>query len=146
MNWGNKLFLAFTVFVGGMIYLVYRSVKTDFELVEKDYYKNELRYQEVIDGTRSANALSTPLQVSQEGEGEIRLRLPAEMKQKNISGQVWFYCSYDAARDRQYALATNAEGVQVFPAEKVNPGNYIVRVRWHDGFKEYYTEKNLTVF
>ena len=41
MSWGNKLLVAFIVFAAGMFYLVYRSVNTNYELVEKDYYKSE---------------------------------------------------------------------------------------------------------
>ena len=41
MNWGNKLLVTFVVFGAGMIFLVYRAVKTNYELVEKDYYKND---------------------------------------------------------------------------------------------------------
>ena len=51
MNWGNKLLITFLVFGAGISFLVYRSMHTNFELVEKDYYKSELRYQEIIDGT-----------------------------------------------------------------------------------------------
>ena len=56
MNWGNKL-LILLLFLERMFYLVYRSVNTNFELVEKDYYKSEFRYQQVIDGTNRANSL-----------------------------------------------------------------------------------------
>lgn len=58
MNWGNKLLVTFIVFGAGMGVLVYKSMNTTYELVEKDYYKKELRYQEVIDGSNRANALS----------------------------------------------------------------------------------------
>ena len=58
MNWGNKLLLTFLVFGGLMAYLVYRSLNTNFELVEKDYYKNELKYQQVIDGSKRISDLN----------------------------------------------------------------------------------------
>ena len=53
MNWGHKLMIVFIAFAAMMSYLAYRAFKTEFELVDKDYYKNELKYQEVIDGTNS---------------------------------------------------------------------------------------------
>ena len=37
MNWGNKLLIAFIVFIGGISFLVYRSTQTNFEMVENDY-------------------------------------------------------------------------------------------------------------
>ena len=42
MNWGNRLVIVFLVFGAGMGFLVYRSIKTNYELVETDYYKHEL--------------------------------------------------------------------------------------------------------
>ena len=94
MNWGNKILLTFIVFGAGMFYLAYRSMNTNFELVEKDYYKSELRYQEVIDGSNRANALSTHVNLQQSDNGII-LQMPEEVKSKVISGDVLFYCSYD---------------------------------------------------
>lgn len=94
MNWGNKLLLTFIVFGAGMTYLVYRSVSTNYELVEKDYYNQELRYQQVIDGTNLANQLSSSVKIEQTDSG-ISLKLPHEMKNKEISGEILFYCAYD---------------------------------------------------
>jgi len=71
MNWGNKLFVTFLVFGTGMGYLVYRSVKTNFDLVEKDYYKSELRYQDVIDGTNRVNQLSSSVNLEQTTDGVL---------------------------------------------------------------------------
>ena len=94
MNWGNKLLLTFIVFGAGMMYLVYRSVNTNYELVEKDYYKSELRYQQIIDGSNRANQLQSSVKIEQTSAGII-LELPQEMKEKNISGDILFYCAYD---------------------------------------------------
>jgi len=100
MNWGNKLLVTFVVFGAGMIFLVYRAVKTNYELVEKDYYKNELGYQQVIDGVNRVNALSTSVKIQSVAEG-ILLQLPEEMKNKNITGSILFYCAYDEQKDKK---------------------------------------------
>ena len=47
MNWGNKLLVAFIVFGLGMGYLAYRSMNTNFELVENDYYKQDGRWNRI---------------------------------------------------------------------------------------------------
>ena len=145
MNWGNKLLVTFIVFGAGMLYLVYRSFSTNFDLVEKDYYKTELRYQEVIDATNSANALASTVKMEQTKEGNIVLQLPDEMKNKTISGDIWFYCAYDAAKDKKFELKTDKKGTQSFQLNTIKPGNYTVRINWTDSGKKYYTEKPLTV-
>lgn len=145
MNWGNKLLITFIVFVAGMVYLVYRSMKTDYELVEKDYYKNELRYQEVIDGMKSSNALPTQLKIEQREDGSIALQMPDEMKHSTVSGEVWFYCAYNSHKDRKFQLKTDGDGLQVFKITEVDPGNYTVRIHWSDSGIKYYTEKKLNI-
>ena len=144
MNWGNKLLLTFIVFGAGMTYLVYRSVSTNYELVEKDYYNQELRYQQVIDGSRLANQLSAPVRIEQTTEG-IMLELPEEMKNKTISVKIWFYCAYDQNKDKKFSLQTNPEGKQVFQSAAIAPGNYTVKINWSNEGKNYFSEKSLTV-
>ena len=60
MNWGRSLILVFIVFAAFMGYLVYRASGTHFDLVSKEYYKDELRYQDKIDGFRNAAAMIQP--------------------------------------------------------------------------------------
>jgi hypothetical protein len=144
MNWGNKLLLTFIAFGAGMTYLVYRSVNTNYELVEKDYYKSELRYQQVIDGTNRVNQLSSAVKIEQTNAG-ITLELPAEMKEKNISGEILFYCAYNQKKDKKFSLQTDNNGVQGFPSTAVSPGSYTVKINWSSEGKNYFAEKSLTV-
>lgn len=144
MNWGNKLLLTFITFGAGMTYLVYRSVNTNYELVEKDYYKSELRYQEVIDGSNRVNQLSSAVKIEQTNTGII-LELPQEMKEKSISGEVFFYCAYNQKKDKKFTLQPDANGVQVFQATAISPGNYTVKISWRSEEKNYFSEKKLIV-
>jgi FixH len=144
MNWGNKLLITFVVFGGGMFYLVYRSVTTNFELVDKDYYKNELRYQDVIDGVKRANALNDVVKLTPTVKG-LELQLPAEMRDQKIAGTVHFYCAYDALKDRKFELNTDATGLQVLNAKLIASGNYTVKINWNAGGEEYYTEKSISL-
>ena len=144
MNWGNRLLVTFIVFGAGMLYLVYRSVNTNFELVEKDYYKNELRYQQVIDGSDRAKALHYPVKLEQK-DRSVLLQLPEEMRNKQVNGDVLFYCAYDERKDRRFVLKVNEEGTAVFEPGAISPGNYIVKINWNSDSNNYYTEKTLTV-
>lgn len=143
MNWGYKLMIVFIVFAAMMSYLAYRAFKTEFELVDKDYYKNELRYQQVIDGTNRANSLSAQPFIKQDGN-EIVLQMPDEMKNKNLSGSIFFYCASDSKKDRKFSLAINNDGKQSFP-ELLKPGYYTVKIDWNNDGKNYYAEKYMTV-
>jgi FixH len=144
MNWGYKLFFTFIVFAVMMSYLVYRAFHTDFQLVEKEYYKSELRYQEVIDGANRVNLLSSGISINQDKEG-ISLQLPEEMKNKQVEGNIWFYCAYNAAKDKKLDLKPDVNGRQVIPPGALMPGGYTVKVQWKQEAKDYYSEKNFVV-
>jgi len=144
MNWGNRLLLVFVVFGLGMGYLVYRSMNTNFELVEKDYYKQELRYQNVIDDHQQANALSAPARL-EEINGQLTLQLPEEMKHKSLTGEVYFYCAYDKAKDKRFELKADSLGRQVLPSGAVSPGNYTAKISWKSGEQSFYSEQKLFV-
>jgi hypothetical protein len=144
MNWGNKLLLTFLVFGAGMTFLVYRSLKTNYELVEPDYYKTELAYQQVIDASNRANGLSSPVVLQQTEQG-ILLRLPEEMKNTMITGNILFYCAYDETRDKKLALTPAVDGTQLFSKEMLPAGSYTVKISWKQSEKSYYAEKILTI-
>ncbi|MFN8289829.1 MAG: FixH family protein [Chitinophagaceae bacterium] len=144
MNWGNKLLATFIVFAGGMSFLVYKCLHTNYEMVESDYYKKELHYQQVIDGAKEANNLATQVTIQQTGKN-IVLQLPEEMKNKPVSGEVWFYCAYDQKKDKKIPLKAGQDGSQTITSSSVQPGNYTVKISWKDEQKNYYAEKPITV-
>lgn len=131
----------FFAFGGMMGYLVYRAVTTNFELVEKDYYKNELRYQQVIDGRQRAEKLGG-LELLQQDD-KVLLQLPAEMKGKQLEGSVWFYCAHDASKDRKFALQTDEGGSQSFDLAGTGEALYTVKISWTYAGENYYLEKRL---
>jgi hypothetical protein len=144
MSWGNKLLVTFLVFAGGMAFLVYRSMHVNFELVEKDYYKSELQYQQVIDATNKGNQLSSPVALTQT-DGSILLEMPREMKDKQVEGEIWFYCSYNQQNDRKYSLKLDVEGRQQFSSPAIAPGNYSVKISWASEGQHYFCEKKMNV-
>lgn len=109
MNWGNKLLLVFVVFGGGISYMVFRCMQTPVDLVSEHYYKDELAYQRVIDGTRQANALSGKVALSLTSKGFLVL-LPPEMRERAVRGSIQFYCPADASRDRNFPLVAETGG------------------------------------
>ncbi len=139
MNWGHKLTFTILVFIGLMSYLVYRSLNTDFQLVEKDYYNNELQYQQVIDAAHRTNELKEPVHIRAENN-LVFIEMPAEMKNAVSNGKLWFYCAYDSKRDRKFSFEPDENGVQVFERSQFEPGNYTVKISWSHRDENYYKE------
>jgi hypothetical protein len=144
MNWGNKLLLVFAVFGGMISYMVYRCMQTPVNLVNKEYYKDELVYQQVIDGARKANALSGKVKLQQEAAA-ISLQFPVEMKSGEVRGTVLFYCPSDKAKDRQLPLILDAGARQEIGTSYFLPGHYNVKIRWENKGVAYFTEEPFTI-
>lgn len=142
MNWGHKLTVAIVVFVCMMGFLVYKAMQTDFQLVEKGYYKSELKYQQVIDGTSRANALSSRVQVVRSGDRVI-VQLPEEMKNRSVQGSLWFYCAYDEKMDRKFELLPDKDAIQELDAGLFDAGSYTVKIEWTSNNEYYYSEAKL---
>lgn len=143
-NWGYKLLVTYVAFVGLMGYLVYRCVTTNFDLVTPEYYKDELAYQQVINGTVNANALSSPVAVVTGGQ-YITIRLPKEMHNQKVKGMAWFYCPSDARRDKKIPLKMDSDAVQEIPLREILPGHYTVKIAWDSNNAHYYTEQHITL-
>jgi hypothetical protein len=144
LNWGHKLTLVFIVFVGMMATLIYKAMNTNFDLVTKEYYKDELAYQNVIDGTNNANNLSTRPSIATVDD-KLVVNFPDEMKASNINGTIWFYCAADASKDKRVSLQI-AKGQQVMPITDFKPGKYTVKINWEQNNRPFYSEQTLFVY
>ena len=142
MNWGHKLAVAIIVFICMMGFLVYQAIQTDFQLVEKGYYKSELKYQQVIDGNNRATALSSRVRIAKSGDRVI-VQLPEEMKNSEVQGSLWFYCAYDEKMDRKFDLQLDKDAIQELDARLFDTGKYTVKIEWTSNNHHYYSEQKL---
>jgi nitrogen fixation protein FixH len=144
MSWGYKVLIGFTAFVAMMTFMVVRSFSVSFDMVEKEYYKSELRYQDVIDAKENATRLSKPVQITVSGK-ILSLQLPADVQDKKTSGSIWFYNAADASKDKRIELAPKEDGSQQLNDTGLLPGSYIVKIQWKADETNYYSEQQLTI-
>ncbi len=143
-NWGHKVTLGFSAFVFFMGFMVYKSMHTDFQLVSKEYYKDELAYQQVIDGTNRANKLSTAVTITQTNE-MLTIQLPAEMKGKQASASIWLYCPTNDKNDQRFTLTADADGKLLIERKTIAAGNYVVKTNWKADGAAFYNEQPVSV-
>lgn len=144
MNWGNSLVVVFGAFALLICTLVYKSSHTHFDLVSKDYYGDELRYQDKIDANANAMKKSS-VEVSQTNDSLVIL-LPAETAAGNLSGEAWFYCGSDASKDRKIALLPAAGNRQAIARNRLAGGSYILKLSWRSGNEPFYNERPVRIF
>lgn len=143
MNWGFKItavFISFTLLIG---FLVYKSVHTKIDLVSTDYYKEELRFQQQIDGTHNANLLSA-VKVLQT-DSTIVIVFPPELKGNAIEGEAWFYCKTNADFDKKFPIKANESGMMILAKKPLLKTNYALKLKWVSNNKDYYSEQPVNI-
>ena len=98
MNWGYKILFVYLAFVVGIMYMVFRSSTQKSDLVTKDYYAQELKYQQKIDEAKRASDL--PEKISYELQADkIIVRFPKFFNGTKLNGTILLYCPADKTRD-----------------------------------------------
>jgi len=139
-NWGTKIFLVYTGFVVFMLIFVFLCTRQQFDLVSSDYYAQELKYQEVIDGKNNANLLSTGMTMSAANDS-IFVHLPVE--EVHGGGEIFFYRPDNASLDLKVTFVNNA--TIAIPVSKLSSGTYKVKATWTNDGKPYFHEISYTV-
>lgn len=140
MSWGYKIMFIYIAFVAGMGFLVFKASTQEFDLVTKDYYEQELKYQQVIDQSANASKLSMPLNIEKK-EAELKISFPDEMKNKKKLVDFYLYYAADAKKDfrRSFELNEN-ELAQALPVGMT--GMYELKLTWEtEGVKYYHEQK-----
>jgi hypothetical protein len=141
LSWGHKIAGVYLVFIAGIMYLVFKSSGEKYDLVTKDYYGEELKYQEVMDQSANAIALSSPVVVERNGTG-LTIRFPEEMRNKKKDIDFYLYCPADAKKDFRKSLTVNGmEFKQAIPGGAA--GLYEIKLTWLADGKKYYHEKKI---
>ena len=142
-NWGYTLTVVFIAFAAHISYLVYRCTQEKFDLVSADYYNQELRYQDKIDGAQNAKKLDT-IKLTQT-PAELSIQLPQQLDGKTVTGEVWLYCPANAALDCKQPLQVNKEGCMLIDKKRLAPVIYTAKISWQEGDIKYYNEQKLAI-
>jgi len=143
-NWGWGVFVFFIIFftfLGGFI--VFSSfVRTD--LVEKDYYENELKYQDQIDKmTRTKEAGVTPELIK--GAATIAIKFPNVQNILDVTGKIHFYRPSNASHDRFYDIVLNENSFQTIEISRLQKGLWILKLDWKVKDISYYYEEEILI-
>ncbi|MEZ2441665.1 FixH family protein [Chitinophaga sp. RCC_12] len=144
MNWGHKIIIVFVVFAAGILTLVTKSMRTRIDMVTPDYYGEELKYQQVIDGKENAGRLSAPVTISQEDTG-VMISLPSELRNKALNGKVTFYRPSDSGKDVLMPLQPDQSGRQLVSRQLFVRGPYKVKIAWTMNNQPYYQEQLVNI-
>jgi hypothetical protein len=141
LNWGYKILIGYSLFVIGILFLGYKSTQLNFDLVEKDYYGKELKYQNVIDASGRAKALGGAL-ITIIQNGKLTIQFPDSLKGKSVKGVAYLYCPADAQRDLIKEFTTDKGLVEMELLTKTK-GNYTLKLDIEKEEHKYYFEQKI---
>lgn len=142
MNWGKGItifMIAFMAFIGSMVYYAFTK---NADLVDDNYYNNEINYDKNKESKSNYNILADKIILSQKEEGVV-FQFPENVVQ-TIDGKITFYRPDQKKYDREFNLTLNENNQQVLDYTNFKEGYYDVSVEWTDGSKNYIFEDNIS--
>ncbi|MFA8434482.1 MAG: FixH family protein [Marinifilaceae bacterium] len=143
LNWGNKIAIGASTYVIGILIFVGFSTTQKINLVSKDYYPKEIKYQDQIEKIKNTNALKEKILVTQEN-GTLQLQFPNEIEGA-IQGEIVFYRPSDYEMDVKLKIALNQDNTQNINTDNLLSGRYNVKIEWSTEGKEYFQEEAIFV-
>ena len=139
MNWGTWIITAFVLFAVFIGTLVTISMRQDVPLVTKEYYYEEIHYQDQLDRKQNAARLDTLPVITIEDGAWLQVQYPAFSQ--ITEGKIKLFRPSDAALDQTFTLTGTSDSVQKFALQTIKKGLYKAQMQWSMNGKEYYIEK-----
>lgn len=138
MNWGKWIIVSFILFAGFIATLVAVCMRQDVSLVSKDYYQDELAYQDQIVRVNNANRLAERPVIKINGSF---VEVGFNEFNKIEKGTLKLFRPSDAKMDKVIILTPTDETKQLFPIGELEKGMYRARMLWVMDDKEYFVEE-----
>ena len=139
ISWSIKITVLYVGFVILILSLVSMAMRQKVDLVSKDYYEQELNYQNKIDKTNRTRSLKEPLSWEVK-QSKLTLKFPEQFNGQKISGSIYFFRPSDAAMDKTIAIPTDTSSVRNISTNQLKKGLYKMQVSWEVNKEEYYNE------
>ncbi len=143
-GWGvAALYGGFVLFL--LILVVYISFQR-FEMVEGDYYNEGLKYQQHIDKVNRTMALDSSVVIRYStSDRALDILFPSTFLPDSIRGTIQLYRPSNSLLDRSYPIDVSGDFRQIVDVDDLVPGLWKVKINWHYGADDYYSEKKIFV-
>ena len=145
INWGTGIVMAFIAFICFILYFVVRMSMDDsanHDLVTKDYYKQELAYQNEIDAANSALKSKAKLKVEKKENG-IVITFPEQFDFNDITGNVSLYRPSNRHLDFDFPISLSNTHLLI-PDNRLVDGRWDITVSWNCEKQVFLHKEKLT--
>lgn len=139
MNWGKWIIVSFVLFAAFIGTLVTVCVRQDISLVSKDYYREELEFENQMIRVKNVSLLIEKPIISVLPNGAIQIVF--DQFNRIESGELKLFRPSDAGKDKKYSLEKTTEKAFILPTVGWTKGMYRARMQWTMDGKEYFMEE-----
>ena len=139
MNWGKSIVLSFILFAAFIGTLVTVCLRQDISLVSKDYYKEELQYENQITRLKNVSQLKSKPVIKVLENKTIQIAFDRFDDMEN--GELRLFRPSDSSKDKKYSLVPTSNATQEFPTTDLVPGMYRAKMQWTMNGKEFFLEE-----
>jgi nitrogen fixation protein FixH len=143
-NFGTGIALVYSVFALSMLAAAIRSTHYDVGLVKKDYYADDLNYQQHFNKIQNEKGSAERLQIEQDSEGTcIILHFPKN--QSAPTGTVTLFRPSKVGIDQMLPIKTDGDDKMHFPIKNLLRGAWKIQIDWTANGTAFYREENITL-
>lgn len=130
INWGTAIVITFALFMSFILYFVIKAStqkELAYDLVDEEYYKTELKYQQEINKLNNTKGLSEKFEILKVDEG-LEIKFPSNFNLENTTGTVTFYRPSTKLLDFNLPILISLDNKMRIPKEKLVEGNWNVSI------------------
>src|SRR3954462_2912782 len=144
--WPIAITAYFILFIAFLVTFSAWSLRQNVDLVRKDYYEEEIRFQNQMEKVSRTRLLGADISVAYNSQQRcVGIRLPQAHARQHPAGLIHFYRPSDAALDQDLALAVSSEGVQQLQTSQLRAGVWKIRLDWTANGEDYHHEQSVVV-
>ena len=136
-GWGQGIWLVYGLFATGILMLVYLSTQQSIDLVDDQYYQQELEYQHHLDAQNRANLRGQLLEL----KGDSLFIKGTGMRK----GKVHAYCPTNSQNDRKWDLSPSLRAIWPLPLAELPSASYRLDVEWVENGDTLFQSLNYSV-
>ncbi len=139
LNYGAFIIALYGGFVVLMAVLVYKCTNMKVDVIKKDYYAEELAYQQQIEKQDRTHNLTQQPTWNVAGDN-VTIQFPKMESTEPVKGTAEFYCPSDDTKDKTFPITVNSENIYTVAKSTLKAGRYKMKLNWTVGSTAYYNE------
>jgi hypothetical protein len=140
MSWSKGILFSFIFFAVFIIVLVVVCVRQEVSLVSKEYYQEEITYQDQIERMRNTMTLEQKPVIS---VNDRFVQVDYNNFTQIEKGRLDLFCPSNLHFDKSFQL--NNQAIQKFEIGSIQKGMYRARLLWTMNGKEFFLEQVITI-